>query len=145
VRLPTRRLPLIGALYALTLVLPFVIDALSERRGDALYMAGLFGLPGAALVIQVHAARCALQEPASGLAKPVMRSTFAFFSGAAAVLFVVLLPLAATLGTFDGLDGTGIGGGIFFVVFVVVFAIAMLVSGGVVIGIASAMRRHSAT
>jgi hypothetical protein len=136
VRSETRRLGLAGALYAL----PLAVDALSERLAEALYEAGLFGLPIAAAVIQIYAARRALQEASARVARPVMRATAAFFCGAAVVLFLVLLPLADVLGTFDGLAGTGLTGGMFFVYFAVVFALAMLITAGVVIAAASATR-----
>lgn len=63
-----------------------------------------------------------------------------FFCGAALVLFLVLLPLAGIVGTFDALEGTGLGGGLFFLYFAVVFAVAMLITAGAVVGIASATR-----
>lgn len=140
-----RRLALIGGLYALVLVIPFVVDALSEQLGDALYLAGLCGLPVAALVVQVHAVRGALREAPSRLARPVMRVTLAFFGGATVVLFLVLVPLATILGTFDALEGTGLGGGVFFLAFAAVFAVVMLITAVAVIGVGAVIRKRRAS
>jgi hypothetical protein len=130
-----------GAVYALPLSLPFVVDSLSERLAEAFYAAALFGIPVAAAVIQAHAARATLVEARGRVVPAVMRSTLAFFCGVSVVLFLVLLPLAHVLGSFDALEGTDLSGGLFFLVFVGVFGLVMLLTGAVVVGVVMATQR----
>jgi hypothetical protein len=135
-----------GALFALPLTIPFLlIDAFSEDTGSGLYFAGLFGIPLAALVIQVREARAALRGHAKRVARPVLRSTLAFVGGAAAAVFVAFVPLGHVLGTFDFVEGTSFPGESFFLVFAAVFAVVTLITAAFVIGIAATARRFGRT
>src|SRR4051794_11336712 len=100
-----------GALFAVPLTIPFLlIDALSENTGSGLYWVGLFGIPLASLVIQVREARTWLRHEPKRLARPILRSTFAFIGGAALVVFIAFVPVARLLGTFSDVEGTSIPG-----------------------------------
>lgn len=144
VRADGRRLFLIGTLFAVPLTAPFLlIDALSENTGSGLYWVGLFGIPLAALVIQVREARTSLRHEPTRLARPVLRSTFAFIGGAAVVVFIAFVPIARALGTFADVEGTSIPGELFFLVFAAIFAGITLITAALVIGTAAAMRRIS--
>ena len=133
-----------GALFAVPLTVPFLlIDALSENTGSGLYWVGLFGIPLAALVIQVGEARTSLRDEPARLARPILRSTFAFLGGAALVVFVTFVPVAHLLGTFSDVEDTSIPGELFFLAFVVMFVVVTLITGALVIGAAAAIRRAS--
>lgn len=131
-----------GALYALPLTIPFlVIDSISERAGSSLYSVGLFGIPLAAIVVQVREARSALREQSARLGARVTRAALPFFAGVVVVVFIAFVPVARALGTFDIVDDTSIPGELFFLLFAGLFAVATLITAGLVVAVAAVLRR----
>jgi hypothetical protein len=140
-----RKRTLAGAVFGLAASLPFLIlDALSETVVSCLMGFGSIGLVLGALIIQIREGLGAMRHD-QPVIRPVATATGAFLTGAVAVFFLVLIPAASILGSFDWLNdfpGPQWGWGPqLFLLATVSFAVPAFVSGLVVVAVTATVGR----
>jgi hypothetical protein len=134
----------VAAVFALTASLPFMLADPSGAVGEGLVVVGYAGLVLGVLVVQIREGLRAMRERERTVNR-VAAGTASFLLGALAVFFVVLIPAASIMGTFDWLDdfpGPQWGWGFqLFLLAAVTFAIPAFVSGAVVVVVTATASR----
>jgi hypothetical protein len=140
-----RKLTVAGAAFGLAASLPFLmLDAMSDTVMACLMGFGSVGLVLGGLIIQIREGLGAMRRDRP-VTRPVATATAALLTGAVAMFFLVLIPAASILGTFDWLDdfpGPQWGWGPqLFLLATVTFAVPAFVSGFVVVAVTATVGR----